>query len=195
MTAPPFFSIGHSDRSLDAFLGLLRGPRVGHLVDVRKFPRSRSNPQFNAETLSAALAGADISYEHLAALGGRRPRAPDVPPEVNGFWSNQSFHNYADYALSEPFRAGLRSLLAAGAAQPCAIMCAEAVWWRCHRRIVADYLIAAQRTVIHILGPGHEEPARLTPGAVVRADGTVVYPAGQERTTAWSDIQPDGTVR
>ncbi|MBI4045748.1 MAG: DUF488 domain-containing protein, partial [Devosia nanyangense] len=92
------------------------------------------------------------------------------------FWTNDSFHNYADYALSEPFRAGLERLLDEGSRRRCAIMCSEAVWWRCHRRIVADYLIAAGKSVFHIMDKGHIEPAHLTPGAVVQPDGTVLYP-------------------
>jgi uncharacterized protein (DUF488 family) len=112
----------------------------------------------------------------MAALGGLRGRTRGVPVEVNGLWTNQSFHNYADYALSAPFQAGLAHLLERGRERRCAIMCSEAVWWRCHRRIVADHLIARGEAVIHILGPGRLEPARLTPGAVVQG-GAVVYPA------------------
>ena len=100
-----------------------------------------------------------------------------MPPSVNGFWSNESFHNYADYALSPQFHAGLQHLRNEGRAQRCAMMCSEAVWWRCHRRIVADYLIAAGESVVHIMGEGRLEPARLTEGALVQGDGTVVYPA------------------
>lgn len=185
MPAPPVFTIGHSDRPLEAFLDLLRAAEIERLFDIRKFPRSRTNPQFDADRLSAALADAGIAYDYLEALGGRRPRARDVPPEVNGFWINRSFHNYADYALSAPFRAGLAGLLAAGGAQRSVVMCAEAVWWRCHRRIVADYLLAAGREVIHLLGPGHDEPARLTEGAVILPDRSIVYPAeGRDTPTA-----------
>ena len=107
---------------------------------------------------------------------GLRGRQSKIEPQVNGFWDNASFHNYADYALSPVFAAGLARLRQLGHAQRCAIMCAEAVWWRCHRRIIADYLIAAGESVFHILGPHHTEPAKLTEGAQVRADGTVVYP-------------------
>lgn len=173
----PFFTIGHSNRGLEAFVELLREPGVGLLVDIRKVPRSASNPQFNADTLPGALAGHAIAYEHLAALGGLRGKARGLPAQVNGFWDNRSFHNYADYALSEQFHEGLEHLLEAGRQRRCAIMCSEAVWWRCHRRIVSDYLIARGETVFHIMGEGRLEPARLTPGAVVRADGSVVYPA------------------
>jgi uncharacterized protein (DUF488 family) len=174
--AAPFFTIGHSNRSLAEFVGLLEVPRVERVVDVRKMPRSRTNPQFNGDVLAEELAPAGIAYEHLAALGGLRGKARSLAPEVNGFWTNESFHNYADYALTAEFRAGLERLLDEGRRERSAIMCSEAVWWRCHRRIVADYLLACGEEVFHIMGPDRLEPARLTPGAVVGADGTVTYP-------------------
>jgi uncharacterized protein (DUF488 family) len=96
---------------------------------------------------------------------------------VNAFWRNPGFHNYADYAMSEPFRCGLATLRASAHGGPCAIMCAEAVWWRCHRRIIADYLIAAEESVCHILGAGHVEPATLAAAACIEPDGTLRYPA------------------
>jgi uncharacterized protein (DUF488 family) len=173
----PFFTIGHSNRSPKEFVELLGEPHIDRVVDIRKIPRSRSNPHFNADTLPQILAPADIAYEHVAALGGLRGKTRTLPPDVNGFWTNKSFHNYADYALSPEFHAGLTHLLEEGRRQRCAIMCSEAVWWRCHRRIVADYLIASGETVFHIMGRGRLTPAHLTPGAVVRPDGTVVYPA------------------
>lgn len=172
-----FFTIGHSTRSLDEFVALLRNAGVQRLVDVRAFPRSRTHPQFNEETLPEALRPFQLSYEHVAALGGRRGKSGPIPSDVNGFWTHRSFHNYADYALSPAFRAGLEHLLALGHEQACAIMCSEAVWWRCHRRIIADYLLAQGEPVFHILGPGHVDAARLTDGAVVQPDGTVTYPA------------------
>jgi len=172
----PYFTIGHSNRSLDEFRALLLGSAVTHVVDVRTVPRSRAIPQFNKETLPAALAESGVTYEHVAALGGLRGKAKDVPADVNGFWTNESFHNYADYALSERFRTGLEHLIDVGARQRSAIMCSEAVWWRCHRRIIADYLIVAGATVLHIMGSGRAETARVTAGAVPRPDGTVVYP-------------------
>jgi uncharacterized protein (DUF488 family) len=125
----------------------------------------------------AALEPFQISYEHIAALGGLRGKAPALPADINGFWENKSFHNYADYALSPPFRLGLERLIEAGRQRRSAIMCSEAVWWRCHRRIVADYLIAGGQTVFHIMGPDCIEPARLTAGAVVQPDRTIRYPA------------------
>lgn len=172
----PYFTIGHSNRSLQEFIELLRGSGIGRVVDIRKMPGSRTNPQFDEGTLSAALADSGIAYEHLAALGGLRGKRADVPPETNAYWTNRSFRNYADYASSTAFRAGLDRLLAAGRTSRCAIMCSEAVWWRCHRRIVADYLIAAGKTVEHVISAGRVEAAHLTPGAEVRADGTIVYP-------------------
>lgn len=172
----PFFTIGHSNRSLDDFVGLLKEARVELVADVRKIPRSRSNPQFNMDTLPDSLAPFGISYEHVAALGGLRGKAASLPRDVNGFWTNESFHNYADYALSERFHDGLEHLREQGHQRRAAIMCSEAVWWRCHRRIVADYLIAEGEAVFHIMGLGRLEPARLTAGAVVQPDRTVVYP-------------------
>jgi uncharacterized protein (DUF488 family) len=172
----PFFTIGHSNRSHSEFAGLLSAAGVALVVDIRKVPKSRANPQFNKDRLPDTLATIDIAYEHVTALGGLRGKARTVPPDVNGFWSNKSFHNYADYALSEQFRAGLAHLLALGHERRCAIMCSEAVWWRCHRRIVTDYLIAHGETVMHVMGKGRLELARLTKGAIVQADETVIYP-------------------
>src|SRR5690606_41666538 len=109
--------------------------------------------------------------------GGLRGKAAQVPPEANAYWTNASFHRYADYALSGEFRDGLQRLVDAGRERTTAMMCAEAVWWRCHRRIVADHLLAHGERVFHIMGPGQVVPARLTPGARVQAGGEVVYPA------------------
>lgn len=172
----PFFTIGHSNRSLEEFIELLRGAEIGLLEDIRTIPRSRANPQFNENTLPASLAACDISYERVAALGGLRGKSKTIARDVNAFWTNESFHNYADYALSDAFRAGLDRLIEQGRKRRTAIMCSEAVWWRCHRRIVADHLIARGESVFHIMGKGRIEPARLTAGAAVQAGGEVVYP-------------------
>lgn len=147
------------------------------MVDIRSVPRSRTNPQFNPDELAAALEACQIGHCRIGELGGLRKRSPEVAPEVNGFWTNRSFHNYADYALSADFRSGLAELESLAAERRCAIMCAESVWWRCHRRIVADYLLAAGREVFHLMGEDRVEPARLTPGAVPAPDG-LHYPAG-----------------
>jgi uncharacterized protein (DUF488 family) len=182
----PFFTIGHSNRSQEEFAALLSAADIGVVADIRKIPRSRANPQFNKDTLPDALAAIGILYEHVAALGGLRGKARTVPTDVNGFWTNESFHNYADYTLSGQFRAGLEHLLGLGRERCCALMCSEAVWWRCHRRIVADHLIGRGETVFHIMGQGRVEPARLTAGAVIRPDGTVIYPVGSRKSEVGS---------
>jgi uncharacterized protein (DUF488 family) len=140
--ALPFFTVGHSDRSLEAFVALLRDVDIALVADIRKMPRSRTNPQFNEETLPVALAGFQISYEHMAALGGLRGRTPTLSQDVNGLRTNKSFRNYADYALIEPFQAAIEHLLDEGRKQCCTDHMLGSLWWRCHRRIVADYLIA-----------------------------------------------------
>jgi uncharacterized protein (DUF488 family) len=173
----PFFTIGHSTRSIEDFVELLSASEIGIVADVRTVPRSRTNPQFNRDTLPASLSDHQIGYEHIAELGGLRPRAHDIASAVNGFWQNQSFHNYADYALGDDFRAGLARLRELGRARRCAVMCAETVWWRCHRRIVADYLLAGGEQVFHILGLGKVSPASLTPAAHAAPGGALTYPA------------------
>jgi len=145
---------------------------------VRTVPRSRTNPQYNRDTLPAALAAHGVGYEHLAALGGLRSKRSGVPPETNAFWQNQSFHNYADYAMSEVFRSALQDLVSLnGESGPCAIMCAESLWWRCHRRIITDYLLAAGERVSHILPDGKVAPAQITEAAKTAPDGVLTYPA------------------
>lgn len=173
----PFFTIGHSVRPLDGFVVLLKDADVRLVVDVRAIPRSRTNPQYNGDTLPHSLSEFQIGYEHITELGGRRGRQPDVPPAMNAFWRNESFHNYADYAMSGDFHAGLKRLRDLGRSRRCAIMCAETLWWRCHRRIIADDLIAAGETVLHILGPGHVVPAVMTSAARLGPQGTLTYPA------------------
>ena len=173
----PVYTIGHSTRSIDEFAALLGIGQVRRVVDIRTVPRSRANPQYNEDALPASLADRQIAYERIAELGGLRKRERDVPPEVNGYWSNRSFHNYADYALTEDFRRGLDRLLALADDRPTAIMCAEAVWWRCHRRIISDYLLARGRSVFHLMGSGRVEAAKLTPGARID-EGNIRYPGG-----------------
>ena len=168
-----FFTIGHSTRSIAELVELLRAQGVEVVVDVRAIPRSRTNPQFNIDTLPGALREHGIDYVHAPALGGRRGRGPK--PSPNTFWQNQSFRNFADYAMSEAFQEGLGALRGLGQAKRCAIMCSEAVWWRCHRRIIADYLMSADETVVHILGRGKTEPAKPTPAAQATEDGRIVY--------------------
>jgi uncharacterized protein (DUF488 family) len=175
----PFYTIGHSTRSIPEFVDLLREGNVRLVADLRTVPRSRTNPQFNRDALPESLAGYQIGYEHLAELGGLRGKQHEVTHSPNLYWENKSFRNYADYALSGDFRTGLARLRDLGSKGITGIMCAEAVWWRCHRRIIADYLLAAGCPVFHILGPGKIEPAALTPGTRLSEDG-IVYPAPRQ---------------
>jgi uncharacterized protein (DUF488 family) len=177
----PFFTIGHSNRTLEEFMALLGEAEIALIADIRKIPRSRTNPQFNKDVLPDALAAAGIAYRHIEALGGRRSKSKGVASDTNLLWTNGSFRNYADYALSEEFAEGLAELRDEGHRHRTAMMCSEAVWWRCHRRIVADHLIARTEKVCHIMARGRIELARLTPGAVIRPDGAVVYPAVPQR--------------
>ena len=181
--AYPFFTIGHSTRTLSQFVDLLRASQIELVVDVRRFPRSRANPQFNRETFPDPLATVQIGYVYISALGGlRRSSRTDI--SLNLFWENLSFRNYADYAMTQEFHEGLIELRDLGHKHRTAIMCAEAVWWRCHRRIIADYLIRAGESVIHILGADRLVEARLTPGATPQPDGTILYPAGNHGARA-----------
>jgi uncharacterized protein (DUF488 family) len=175
--ANPFFTIGHSTRSIPQFLDLLRASQIGLVVDVRTVPRSRTNPQFNRDALPDTLAAHQIGYEQIAELGGLRGKQRAAEPSPNKFWENESFRNYADYALTPEFRAGLDRLGALGAESRVAIMCAEAVWWRCHRRIITDYLLAAGESVFHILDPEKVERALMTPAACSVPARGLVYPS------------------
>jgi uncharacterized protein (DUF488 family) len=173
--ANPVFTIGHSTRAAAELIALLGEAAADLVADVRAFPRSRTNPQFNGPVLQETLAAAGIGYRFLPELGGRRHGRKEASP--NTLWRNESFRAYADYAGTVEFRAGLAELCALAGAHRCAIMCAEAVWWRCHRRIIADYLLTAGLEVVHILAAGKLTPATLTPGARPVGDGGLVYPA------------------
>jgi len=173
--ANPFFTIGHSTRPISEFVDLLLGEQVRLVVDVRTVPRSRTNPQFNRETLPDSLTAHGIGYQHIAELGGLRGKQRSAESSANTFWQNSSFRNYADYALTPEFRVGFDRLRALGNERRVAVMCAEAVWWRCHRRIIADYLLTAGESVFHILAPGKVEAARLTPAARPRDGLSLVY--------------------
>ena len=174
--AARFCTIGHSNRALEEFVDILRVARVDLVVDVRSFPRSRSNPSYNLDVLPGELERYQIGYRHMPALGGRRNLQPDVPDEVNAHWRNRSFHNYADYALSSEFAAALEDLVALGRDRRLAMMCSEAVWWRCHRRIITDHLLLNGQMVDHLLGANRIDAAKPTPGAELTRDGKVIYP-------------------
>ncbi len=155
---------------------MLKEAEIQLIVDARTVPRSRMSPQYNSDVLPKTLSEFQIGYTHISALGGLRGHARDVALSVNTYWENQSFHNYADYAMTNAFRAGLAERRKIGHARRCAVMCAEAMWWRCHRRIIADHLITAGETVFHILRTGHIDPAHLTPGAKPGPAATRTYP-------------------
>jgi uncharacterized protein (DUF488 family) len=176
-----FYTIGHSNRSIEAFLSLLTHAGVTLLADVRALPRSRFNPQFNPNALAESLRGAGISYRHMAALGGLRQGRHDGKTSPNSFWENAHFRNFADYTATAEFRHGLDVLLELGRAQRCAVMCAEADWRRCHRQIVADYLLASGEKVIHIVREDRLAEGQLSQAAVSGADGIITYPAAQGR--------------
>ena len=170
------YTIGHSTRSLDEFLALLREQGVECLVDVRSIPRSGRYPHFNGDALAPALQAASIAYRHMPGLGGRRGRMKGGASH-NTFWREEGFRNFADYAEGPAFATALAELRALASERRVAIMCAEAVWWRCHRRIISDYLVAAGEEVRHIMGPGKSEAANLTPEARVQPGGALRYGA------------------
>jgi uncharacterized protein (DUF488 family) len=165
------YTIGHSTRAAAEFVGLLEMRAVRMLVDVRTIPRSRHNPQFNSDALPATLAAADIQYAHMPSLGGLRRAQPD---SVNTGWRNASFRGYADYMQTSAFAAAIDELIDIARAQPTAIMCAEAVPWRCHRSLIADALLVRGVTAIEIISVTRTTPHALTPFARV-VDTKITY--------------------
>jgi uncharacterized protein (DUF488 family) len=170
------YTIGHSTRSAEEFLAILGDADVRLVADVRAFPSSRRHPQFNRGALAAWLGTAGIGYRHLAGLGGRRP---PVPGSVNGGWHERGFQGFADYMSSDEFQRALADLEAAASESPTAIMCAEALWWRCHRRLIADALVARRWRVEHLGIDGGPAVHTLTDFAVVDPDGVLTYPPAQ----------------
>jgi uncharacterized protein (DUF488 family) len=170
------FTLGHSTRSIDAFLAMLHGHGVQSLLDVRTVPKSRHNPQFARDALASALRASGIAYDHVPALGGLRRARPD---SANTGWRNTSFRGYADYMQTPEFAAAIDALVARARLQTVACMCAEAVPWRCHRSLIADALIVRGVDVADITGPASLRPHRLTPFASVTGT-TVTYPAPVE---------------
>jgi len=166
-------TVGHSNRSLEEFLSLLEAHGVELVADIRSVPRSRHNPQFNREALPESLAAASIGYLHVPGLGGLRHPQKD---SINGGWRNASFRGYADYMQTAAFAKALAELLQVAATRRTAIMCAEAVPWRCHRSLVADAFTARGVPVEHIMSNAPASPHKLTPFAHV-AGKKVTYPA------------------
>lgn len=172
---PEIYSIGHWNYSLEQLVGLLAQHEIKALVDIRRFPGSRKFPHLGQQSLSAALPKAGIDYHWLEALGGRRNSKKDGSTSVNLGLRNESFRNYADYMLTEEFRQGIKSLLEIAGKKRTAIMCAEAMFWRCHRRLVSDFLLTHDITVQHIMPNGKLHPHTLTDGAKVE-DRVLTYP-------------------
>lgn len=169
------WTIGHSTRALEEFLALLQSQRIAVVADVRRFPGSRKYPQFNVESLKASLQEQQIAYEWFQELGGRRKPDPNSP---NTVWRNPSFRAYADYMATTEFRAGLERLMSLARKKRTAIMCSEAVWWRCHRSLISDVLKVEGTRVLHILEVGKVVEHPYTSAAQI-VDGRLMYGAGQ----------------
>ncbi|MGH7307888.1 MAG: DUF488 family protein [Candidatus Rokuibacteriota bacterium] len=187
-TSTLVLTVGHSNRPLEEFLSLLRAHRVTLVGDVRKMPGSRRNAQFNRDTLPQALHEAGIGYVHLSSLGGRRRRTPGSP---NTGWKNASFQGYADYMLTAEFEKGLEELLEQACGQRIALMCAEAVPWRCHRFLIADALVVRGVAVEHILSASRTQPHVLRSWADVQGT-SITYPPQTEETTSEPRTTPPG---
>ena len=171
------WTIGHSTRSIDDFISLLEENRIRLLADVRSWPGSKRYPQFNREALAESLSVHGIRYEHFPELGGRRKPKPDLR---NIAWRNASFRGYADHMETEEFRKGVERLLAlASKAGQTAIMCAEAVWWRCHRSLISDYLKSRGIEVMHILDANKLEAHPFTSAARI-VDGRLTYASEED---------------
>jgi len=169
---PTLFTVGHSTHPIDTFIELLRAHGVTQLVDIRTIPKSRHNPQFNQEALAASLGNYRIGYTHIKELGGlRRP----LLDSLNTGWKNASFRGYADYMQTDPFKEALEKLIALSKDSPAAVMCAEALPWRCHRSLVADALTARGLHVEHLMTPQKRQVHTLTPFAKLH-DGQLTYP-------------------
>jgi len=183
---PAVLTVGHSNRPLEDFLRLLRAHRITLVADVRKMPGSRRNAQFSRDALPQALRAAGIGYVHLPGLGGLRRRRPDSP---NTAWQNASFQGYADYMLTPEFAESLQGLLELSRGQRTAVMCAEAVPWRCHRSLIADALSVRGIAVEHILSASRTQPHVLRPWAHVQ--GTrITYPAQADEGVAATNNSP-----
>jgi uncharacterized protein (DUF488 family) len=168
------WSVGHSVHTFDAFMRLLTMHGITGLVDIRAVPKSRRHPHFSADALARSLPGNGVMYAKLPRLGGWRHAVTDSP---NGGWRNPSFRGFADYAMTNDFDEGLVELRRLAGTHATAMMCSEALWWRCHRRLIADRLVLAGDTVCHISSDGRVSQHRLTEFAAVGANGRLTYPA------------------
>lgn len=173
-TTVSLYTVGHSTRPVEELVAMLKDAGIRKLWDVRRHPGSRRHPQFGQHALAESLARAGIGYRHAEALGGRRRGLADSP---NGAWRNASFRAYADHLASGEFRNAFEDLLACAARQRTAVMCAEALPHRCHRRLIADSAVARGVPVVHLIAPGRSEDHQLHPSARVAEGGSwLVYP-------------------
>ena len=173
MSSPDLWTVGHSTRSIEDFIALLIENGVDTVADIRRIPASRRYPHFGQQALGAALTARGLRYDHILELGGRRRPRPDSP---NTGWRHEAFRGYADYMSTTAFQTGIERLRDLATQRPTAFMCAEALWWQCHRRLVADWLTAAGHGVTHIMEPGKTEVHRLTPPAHL-VNGRLSYAA------------------
>lgn len=171
---PTFFTIGHSTRTIEVLIELLSSNGVRRLVDVRRYPGSRRHPQFNREALARSLESAGIGYRHEPALGGRRGAADEPSPNMG--WRNASFRAYADHTARPEYRSALDAVVDAARVRPVALMCSEAVPWRCHRQLISDVLVARGFTVAHIISDAPPREHVLNDMARVDEHGVVTYP-------------------
>jgi uncharacterized protein (DUF488 family) len=170
---PAVLTIGHSDHPLERFLALLAQHEIEALVDIRRFPGSRKHPHFNRDNLAVALPKAGMEYHWLESLGGRRHKQRDESP--NRGLENEGFRNYADYMLTDEFRDGVKKLLEVARRKRTALLCAEGLFWRCHRRLVSDFLVTNGVPVQHVMPAGELRAHKLTTGAVIES-GRLTYP-------------------
>jgi uncharacterized protein (DUF488 family) len=177
------WTLGHSTRSMEEFLRVLKAHGIEAVADVRSYPGSRRYPHFNSESLAEALGRAGIVYQWIPSLGGRRRARPDSP---NTAWRSEAFRGYADYMATDSFQAGIDELRVLSRRKRTVILCAEAVWWRCHRSLISDYLKAAGVTVLHVFDDKKVEEHPYTPAARVK-DGQLSY---EEEKGAGSDTRP-----
>jgi uncharacterized protein (DUF488 family) len=169
--AIPIWTVGHSTRPISEFIAVLQSADITLVGDVRRFPGSRRYPQYNRPALADALADAEISYLALPEIGGRRPPRPDSPHTA---WRNASFRGYADYMDTDAFRQGMERVIGIAGREHMALMCSEAVWWRCHRSLIADYLKIRGYTVVHLLSTANHEEHPYTSAAHI-VQGQLTY--------------------
>jgi uncharacterized protein (DUF488 family) len=170
------FTIGHSTRPIEEFLSLFHDFKIEVLADIRRFPGSRRFPHFNRQSLEQSLPAAGIEYVWLESLGGRRS-GPNLSDSLNPGLTHPAFRHYADYMQTEPFRLTVEKLLSIASLKTAAVMCAEKLFWKCHRRLLSDYLVAQGVLVEHIMDSGSLRPHKLSDGAVITPDLRVIYPS------------------